>query len=397
MKQALMIAWREMRHEWLASLCFVAALAGGLAPLLVVLSLKNGVIEAMVDRLVEDPANRELIAVGAGRHDAAFFELLRQRPDVAFAMPATRSINAQANALRNSAGRETARAVTLIGSGEGDPLLAGAAPFVAPGGVVLSETLAKALQLQAGGQVEILIARDIDGRQEAARADLKVLGVLPAVRYPRAALFLALPDLLAVEMFRDDPAITPSDWRSPRAEPDSYASFRLYARRLEDLTPLAAALRAQGVETRPRAQNAALLLGFRDTLGLLYALIAALAVAGFWAAMAANLRAMVARQRVSFSLLSLIGMANRRRRLVPMLQSLILVMAGIILTLALVLGLDLAVNRLFESTTGETVARLRLCDIGVTLLLGIVTAVTAALWAVRAIDRIGAEDVLREG
>lgn len=397
MTTVLFIALRELRHEWLAALCFVAALVGGLAPLLLILALKNGVIDAMVDRLVEDPANREVIAMGAGRHEPAFFATLAARPDVAFVVPATRTINAQANALRNPRGRQVEQAVPLIPSAPGDPLLMGAAPDVGPGRVVLSAPLAEALGLSAGDMAEMLIGREIAGRREVARAGFEVLAVLPAARYARPAVFLSLPDLLAVERFRDDASLAPQDWQAARPEPASYASFRLYAARLEDLAPLATALREMGVETRPRAQNVALLLGFRDNLARLYTAIALLAVAGFWAAMAANLRGMVARQRLAFSLLSLMGMRAGARRLVPLVQSVVLVLAGVTATLGLVAVMILGVNRLFQATTGAPVAHLAATDVAATLAIGLGTAVTAALWALRAIDRIGPEIVLREG
>lgn len=397
MKAVVMIALREMRHEWLASLCFVAALVGGLAPLLVILALKNGVIDEMVDRLVEDPANRELIAAGAGRHEPEFFARMAARSDVAFVIPATRTINAQANAVRNLDGRQMEQAVALIPSGEGDPLLAGEVPFVEEGQVILSAALADALGVVAGGRVEMLVGREIDGQRETARGEFAVLAVLSPERYGRMAVFLSLNDLLAAERFRDDVGIAPADWLERRDAPGAYASFRLYAASLEDLGPLAEALRADGVETRPRAQNAALLLGFRENLGFLYAVIAVLGVAGFWAAMAANLRGMVARQRLAFSLLALMGMRHGARRLVPLVQSILLVFAGIVLTLVIVAAMILVVNGLFMGSTGETVAHLGFDDVALTVAIGLVTAVTAALWALWAIDGIGPDDVLREG
>jgi putative ABC transport system permease protein len=113
--------------------------------------------------------------------------------------------------------------------------------------------------------------------------------------------------------------------------------------------------------------------------------------------MAANLRAMVARQRLSFSLLALIGMQDGARRLVPLVQSVLLVFAGLIATLLLVAVIFVLVNRLFFGSTGENVAYLGPDDVAVTLAIGLVTAVTAAFWARRAIAGIGPDDVLREG
>jgi putative ABC transport system permease protein len=397
MRLVLTIALRELRHEWLASLCFVAALVGGLAPLLVILALKNGVIDSMVDRLVEDPANREVIAIGAGRHGPAFFEMLATRSDVAFVIPSTRTINAQANAVRNVNSRRIEQAVPLIPSGTGDPLLAGDVGFVSAGRVVVSAELATALEVSSGSKVEMLIGREIDGMRETARVEFEVIDVLSPERYGRMAMFLSLPDLLATERFRDDRTIQTSDWTDPRPEPEYYASFRLYAARLADIAPLSAELRAMGVDTRPRAQNATLLLGFRKNLTFLYAVIAALAVTGFWAAMAANLRGMVARQRLALSLLALIGMRDRDRRMVPLVQAVVLVLTGIVTTLLLVSGMVLAVNHIFQASTGETVAQLGLHDLAATLCIGMITAVTSAVWAMRAIDGIGPDDVLREG
>lgn len=395
MKTVLLLSLRELRHEWLSSLCFIAALVGGLAPLLIILALKNGVIDTMVDRLVEDPANREIVAVGAGAHAAAFYKALSERPDVDFVVPATRSINAQANALRNPETRALEQAVTMIPSGPGDPLLGSAT--VAPGAVVLSDELARALELSAGQQVEILIGREIDGRRETARALLDVRAIARPEAYARKAVFVALPDLVATERFRDTAAISPETWRAAAAEPERYASFRLYAKRLEDLQGLERDLRAQGIEARARAQNAAMLIGFRDNLAFLYMVVAGLGIAGFWAAMAANLRGMVARQRLNFSLLSLIGMKSGERRMVPMVQSAVLVSTGILLTLVLVVALVAAVNATFRRTTGETIAWLGMTDVVAVVVLGITVAATAAFWAIRAIGGIGPDEVLREG
>ena len=116
------LALREMRHDWQAAACFMAALVGALAPLLIILALKNGAIDGMLGRLVEDPANREIIAVGAGRHDPEFFNQMRARDDVLFVTPKTRNINAQANAVQNKSARKLVRRVSLIPSAPGDPL-----------------------------------------------------------------------------------------------------------------------------------------------------------------------------------------------------------------------------------------------------------------------------------
>lgn len=54
------LALADLRHEWLLNLCMVLALAAVLTPLLLLLGLKNGVVETMRERLVQDPIYREL-------------------------------------------------------------------------------------------------------------------------------------------------------------------------------------------------------------------------------------------------------------------------------------------------------------------------------------------------
>ncbi|GFE64091.1 ABC transporter [Litoreibacter roseus] len=392
MALSLTLALKDMRHDWQSALCFVAALVGVLAPLLIILALKNGIIGTMVGRLIDDPNNRQLIAVGAGSHTPAFFDEMRARDDVAFIVPATRSINTVANALRNRNPRALERAVPLIPTGPGDPLL----PDIplTEGQAVASDTLREQLSLEIGSTVEMVIGRELDSQSQTARADLTVTGFVPPDLYGRAALFISLPDLLAVERFRDDASVTPETWRNP-APFDRYASFRIYAKSLDDLRPLQIYLEEQGVQVRPRAENATLLLLFRKNLNILYAAVAVIAALGFWAAMAANLRGMVERQRIAFSLLTLLGLPEAQRRLIPILQSTTLVILGVAATLVLVLPAIALINLGFATAPGQFIARLSMLDIAATLTLGLITALTASIWAVAAIGNIHSEEVLR--
>lgn len=393
MKVPVTLALKELRHDWQAAACFLAALVGVLAPLLIILALKNGVIATLLGRLVDDPSNRELIAVGARSHDAAFFQTFEARDDVAFVLPATRRINTVANAVRHQEARRLERKVTLIPSAAGDPLIPDAQ--VAPGRVVLSEALAAELEAGPGDVLELRIERRIDGLPETALRDLAVAGLARAELYGRKAMFLSLPDLVAVERFRDDAAISIADWTASRPAPETYASFRLYAATLVDVDGLEAELSSMGVESRPRAENVALLISFRRGLDLLFLVIAAIAATGFWAAMAANLRGAVERQRTSLSLLALLGLPEGGRRLIPTVQSVVLVMGGVALTLLLVLPTLVLINRVFVPDGLDSIARLGPLDIFGTVLLGLVTAISASIWAVFAIKEITPDEVLR--
>lgn len=393
MKLSLFLASRELRHDWQAAACFVAALVGVLAPLLIILALKNGAIDAMLGRLVEDPANRELIAIGTGRHDAEFFRRLSAREDVLFVTPATRSINAQANAVRNRQARKLVRKVVLVPSAAGDPISTTA--DVAPGVVVLSTRLADELEAAPGDTIEIRINRRLNDVVETAVRDLVVAGIIPRENYGRAAMFISVQDLVAIERFRDDTKVTTENWSQPGEMPETFASFRLYARSLGDISALEAFFDDQGVRVRPRAENVELLLSFQRNLNLLFVIISALAVTGFWAAMASNLRGAVERQRTSLSLLQLLGLTESSRRMIPVTQSVILVLGGVVITLLFVLPAIALINRFFTPDGFESIARLGPQHLLGTFVLGLMTAITASMWAVLAIKEIKSDEVLR--
>ncbi|WP_342070372.1 ABC transporter [Yoonia algicola] len=362
---------------------------------MIILALKNGVISTMLDRLVDDPANRELIAVGAGRHDDLFFTTFRDRDDVAFIVPATRTINAVANAARNVEARKLVRRVTLIPSGANDPLSPDAQ--VGPGAILLSAKLAEDLGASTGDTIELRIERRIDDAPETAVRDMRVAGIVPAQRYSRSAMFIALQDLVAIEQFRDDRNLTAQDWAQARPLPETFASFRLYAKELRDIARLEDALEVRGINARPRAENVDLLISFQRSLNLLFIVIAALALAGFWAAMAANLRGSVERQRISLSLLRLLGLTEAGRRAIPTIQALILVTLGVFVTLILVLPTLALINNFFTPEGFQRIAQLGPNHIFGTLALGVFTALTASIWAVTAIGDITSDEVLRAG
>jgi len=54
------LAVADLKHEWILSLCLIIAIAAVIAPLLLMMGLKYGTIETLRERLVEDPAYREI-------------------------------------------------------------------------------------------------------------------------------------------------------------------------------------------------------------------------------------------------------------------------------------------------------------------------------------------------
>lgn len=396
--KVLPLAWADWCAEARLSACAVLGLAAVLAPLLVLFGLKYGLVATLTERLLADPRTRELLPVGSGRYDGAWFERLRAQPQVGFVVPRTRQIAATAElrAVAGTAGSAAASAgtpadaapggsalepasaapapgarpasgagrpltVELIPSAPGDALLARYA-LAAPAGtqVVLSQPAAEKLGLAAGASVEAFVVRTRSGREEAARVTLTISGLAPLAAFDRDGAFVALDLLEAAEDWRDGYGVPRLGWPG-EARPGSgrvYPGFRLYARTLDDVAPLRSRLVAEGLEVVTQADAIDNVRRLAHNLDLLFAAIAALGGAGYVAATAAASLATVERKRRELSLLRLLGLPTRGLLLFPLAQALYTAGFGLLLAFALYFGASVGLNLLFATDTGERLCRL---------------------------------------
>ncbi len=280
----LSLAWADYRGEARLSLCAIFALAAVITPLLVLFGLKYGLVSTLTERLERAPSVREIIPVGGARYRAEDIAALAARADVAFAVPRTRQIAATADL---SGGGETALSVEMISSATGDPLLAGLPQPDRPTRVVLSHGAAEKLGAQPGERIVARIGRRMDGQAQSQRLELEVLAVLPQERFARDALFAPLALLEAAEDYRDGRAVAAYGWpgkagETPRAR--IYPGFRLYARDLDAVEGLRRHFVASGVEVATQAEAIAQVRSLSRNLGLVFWIVAALAIGGAFAA-----------------------------------------------------------------------------------------------------------------
>ncbi len=239
--------------------------------------------------------------------------------------------------------------VELIPTAPGDPLLP-----VGPVGtdsVVLTASAAARLRVGAGDALSGRLARVLDGRRESVLLALNVAAVAPPAAFPRDAAFVPLALAVLVEDFQDGHTGPPGDTLA-LAAPDraEYAGFRLYARRLEEVPALDAALQAQGIEVVSRAADVSGLLRVDRNLGLLFGLVAGLGGLGFLVSLGAGLWANVERKRVPLAQLRFLGLRAGSLRLFPMAQAAVLAASGVMAALVAALAAAVVVNRAFDGT-----------------------------------------------
>ena len=250
-KTVIHLALRDYLHERLLSACAVMGLAAVLAPLLVLFGVKSGIINTMSDRLIQDPRNREISPVGSDRYGADWFSALRDRPDVAFVIPQTRSIAASMILYNNDSANPRTVVVSLIPTAEGDPLLEQYGRVSANNTqVVLSEPAARKLNVKEGQRVIGQVGRSVAGVKEQVAVNLQITAVLPLGAFSREAAFVRLGLLEATEDYRDGRGSKTFGWPGSArpTRPRIYPSFRLYARSIYDVAKFRYMFMHQGLE-----------------------------------------------------------------------------------------------------------------------------------------------------
>lgn len=419
--QICALSLRDYLHERLLSACAVLGLAAILAPLLILFGVKFGVVETLTDRLRNDPATLEVSPVGSGHFSAARIGQWRDDPRVAFALPRTRVLAATVELLP---AKGAPLHVSMEPTGHDDPLLQRhGLPVPAllldseddpdqPGrvrtragasGIVLSAPVAQRLGLHTGDQLTGRLERSRNGRLQAVRLPLKVVGILPLAAQQKNVAYVPLPFLEAAEDYRDGRAVPlfgPEngwDGDTPPAE-RLYAGFRLYARSLDDVASLRDFFQQQDITVHTEAEAIEQVRRLSSALDIIFALIGGAAAAGFASSTASSTLAAIRRKQRLLGLLRLGGFSTLELLLFSLLQALLTALLGTTLALGLYAAAQGAVNRIFAAGLDnmEHICRLLPHHALVTLLLVCLLSLAAALLPALRGARTEPSEVIRE-
>ena len=227
------LASADLRHEWTLTLCLMLSIAAVIAPLLLLFGLKYGTIETLRDRLVQDPSNREIRPLINRTFEREWFEQIRTRDDVEFAVPMTRQISSMVSAwvkvdpTADEAGIDNKTEIeltdmSLVPTSTGDPLLEenhSSQPVT--GQCAMSYYAADAIHAQIGDTITLEASRTRSGRREKGEVDLKLIGILDRRATPQKTVYVPLELLEQVEAFKDGQAVAELGWKgdAPEAYP----------------------------------------------------------------------------------------------------------------------------------------------------------------------------------
>ena len=375
-KQLFRLSIADLLDEWPVGVAVILAIAAVLAPLLVMNGLRAGVIGEIFERLRADPAMRRITldATGATRFDPAWFQAMNAREDVAFVLPSTRFAASQAKVTpADDDGSVPILRIWLVPTGAGDPVFEPGSPaiFEPYAQVKVASAVADRAKLTVGSRLFIDVTRrGGDGRTQTADMLVTVVDIALPERHGGTVVF-GHPDLLgAIEAFRDGftaPEIGVPDGEA-RKERSSYPNFRLYAGRIEDVTPLASHLRKeQGLSVSAQEGPIASAIQLDRNVRAVLDAIMLLGATGLAGSLCAIQWAVAARKRRVVAMLSLMGYGGRWLIGFPAVQASVLASMGVFVAATLSLGAAAWINRDLAESFGATGAA---CVIEPVLLAG---------------------------
>lgn len=215
------LAWLDLRHEWILTLCMVLAIAAVLSPLLILMGLKYGTIETLRDRLVEDPVNREVRPMQTERLSADWFATLAARPDVGFAIP---TILRGSSIARAESPSGKSLVIDLVPTAANDPLILDNGGLIpVEGECVLSVPAAEELKIAVGESLRLTATRTLDQQRESETLNLRVVAILDSRADALPRLYTAQRLVEDIEIYREGLAVPERQW--PGGQPRPFASF----------------------------------------------------------------------------------------------------------------------------------------------------------------------------
>jgi putative ABC transport system permease protein len=326
------LALADLRHEWGMALCYVAALAAILTPLLVLDGLRAGVIQGLTDELRSNPSKLRIHLPGTLQLNPETVAAIGALDGVGYIEPMSRSIAARLLLAGPEGAVDT---VDLLPSSAGDPLLR-RADALAPGEIALSSDLAERFGVGPGDRLTGHASRT--GRWPARLAlPFEIVEIVPGdfLIGRQALVSPAVADQL--EAFRDSFELPDHGiaGRSLAERPVRYENLRIYADDLDSVEPLAGLLRSSfGLQVRAAEDEVRRIRALDRNLGAVFSLIGLVAGAGFVTALAASLWGNVERKRRALGILRLMGAARLALVAFPLTHGLAIAALGFALAVA---------------------------------------------------------------
>lgn len=345
------LALCSLRFDKIISICIVASLCAVIAPLLLLFSLRFGIISNLEHRLSSNPTNLEIRMMSGYRLDQQFFDDLKNNPHVSFVMPLTRSLSVTANISFNG---KIVQNLETLPTGSGDPIVneVGLDGLLGEKEAYLSETTAQDLGLKVGDSFKFVISRITDSKTVNAVVPFTLKGIIKKELLPHKTILVNFNTLVYMEDFRDgfDPPVF-SDGSNPNTDRKSFAKARIYVRSLNDLEPVSKMLR-QNYSITDKLASVENLKAISKVLSFIFTTIAITSIAGGVMATVGLIFTNLSRLEKTFALLFLSGLSKGNVFSIVIIQNFILSVCAYMCSLGLFYGGMFTFNLYFKDLLG---------------------------------------------
>lgn len=320
--RVLLITWEDLCADRLHFFCAAALIAAIVGPLLLLLGIKVGVITVLLGDLRDRPSAREIVVTGDHTITPEQLAEVRAWPEVAFAAGQSTAMLTGGASIKAVTGNRYVTA-QLVPTGAGDPLTRLGADL-SDDEVILSESLARRLDVREGGEIALDLER-FQPFDAVLEPRFRIKAVLPR-EVAKGVLVLLREDVIdLLEAFGRGYAIP--RWDVAQGLPLServihYEKIRLYAKTLMQVSALEERLES-GVRLTARSEAGTIesMLRFERNLNAALAFVTSAGVAGLFCALAALFWSAIARKRLTISMLSLMGARPWQLAAIPVLQA----------------------------------------------------------------------------
>lgn len=418
------LAYKDLRHDWLMTLCQVAAIGSILAPLLLLFSLRYGILQELENKLTNDPKVLSLTLDTSYRLNADFFNDLVQTPEVNFLVPEVTALSALVD-LKFPGG---VNKVSVIPTAIGDPVVSGSLIEESPitqskfepkvlaqdsskldprfwtsslqmDELFISEGIATARNLKVGDQVQIVVSRILSGKRESSKVSFTVKGIVKERYVNKDSIFVSLNTLCALDDYRSgyNPPLF-SDHSRLKTTERYFAKFRLYAKDLDSVIALYYKLVKDNFNVSSKVHEIENVKAIDRVLNFVFLTIASVSgIGGSIAMIGLILSSLKARKR-NFVLLRLLGQSNSDITLLVCLEDFLIACSGFVLAFVLYSIGSNIFNQYFEALLNESkISKLSIEHITIFFFSTITIALMLALLSCKYVFlKVSIADVIRE-
>lgn len=326
------LAIKELNYDRLMNFCQITAIACIIAPLLLLFSLRHGVLSELENNLVNDPSVLSLTLDTSYRLDESFFSRLKAQPETGFVVPEITALNALVD-IKFAGG---VKRMSVRPTDIGDPVVLGSkikystdADRLSNDEAFLSEGAALQRFLKVGDSITIMVSRTLDGKREAVKKDVKIKGII-AERYVKDDTLMVNLDLLnAIDDYRNgfDPALL-SDGSYERKTERFYAKFRLYAKDIDSVIPLYYQLVDKKLNVSSKVKEIENVKAIQHVLNFVFGVIASVSIVGGSIALGGLILSSLRARKKNLVLLRLMGHSGADIYKLVIIESLIIAFIG---------------------------------------------------------------------